>query len=395
MQHREWNPKAFFKQLTPEVIAEYEGARGIALVRDPSKPPGDQTYFAWMALPEDERLKHERELLHVNDLCSAHARVYLDDLAQKVWVGPNAHLVAESRDWTAHDLAMRLYLADRAAFEHCHQGFGLDMMEHFHEFRGKHPVVLRGLGVAKAAIKREMAKHFRRHLGTARCTVEDHEGKDKVALFVIHEDERTPVERFDERDNIIPDWQRPVVRVACVFYPDTSTLLVKAPRARDRDKLRDLFAEIVVGEKGYFEDATTTPKYCFDVMRDPNFEFPTNSRDNIVDVSLVRVMAPSDHADIKGSTVNLMPGRTLVAVHDALAACGIHMATAEITGIRLQFRFAGTGRSCFRTVSLVNPGSTNLRDTLRDRLIRRYLKEWTIDGGKRTGTLAAPPRRAA
>ena len=59
MQHREWNPKTFFKKISPEVIAAYESKRGLKLARDANKPKADQNYHAWRALPEAERLALE------------------------------------------------------------------------------------------------------------------------------------------------------------------------------------------------------------------------------------------------------------------------------------------------------------------------------------------------
>ncbi len=395
MQHREWNPKSFFKKLSPAVMAAYEAEHKLALARDASKPPHDQTYHAWVLLPEAQRLKLETELLPVNDMCSPHARPYLEAQARLTWTDGDAHLIDESRDWTAHDLAMRLYLADAAGFARAHQAYAVDMMEHFKEYRGKHPVTLRATPAAKERMKREMTAHFREYAGGARCQVEDFEGKDKFALFIYHEDEMTPLDRFDDAGVVVPDWQRPVVRIAAVFYPDTFTLLVKAPRQPEREKLRDLFAEIFIGDTDYFEDTSKTPKYSFDPIRDAAFTFPTHPADGIDEVSVVRVTARPAHAYVKRSNVELTPGLSTAGLHEALDSQGIDAGDDPIDGVRLQFQFEGKGRSRFRTVSLHNPNSTNLRDTTRDRLIRRYLKEWGFDGTKSALALAVPALGAA
>jgi len=397
MQHREWNPKAFFKKLTPEVMAVYEAKRGLTLARDPSRPPHDQTYYAWMMLPEPDRLRLEAELLPVNDLCAQHARPYLDALARATWTGPKAHLVEDSRDWTVHDLAMRLHLEDPNGLGKCHQAYALDMMEHFQEYRGRHSVTLRATPSAKDAMKNEMTAHFRANAGGAKCKVEDFEGRDKFALFIVHEDELTALDRFDANGEVVPDWQRPVVRIAAVFYPDTFTLLVKAPRKLERERLRDLFAQIFIGEADYFEDASRTPKYSFDPIRDPDFEFRTHPADGI-EVSVVRVTVRPGHAHVKRLDVKLASGLSMFGLHGALQSIGMNVAEDPIDGVRLLFQFEGKGRSRFRTVSLHNPNNTNLRDTTRDRLIRRYLKEWGFDGRKCAlavafSAIAAPPLR--
>jgi hypothetical protein len=116
------------------------------------------------------------------------------------------------------------------------------MMEHLTEFHGRYPVTLKPTAEAKTAMKAAMASHFRETAFGARCQVEDFANDEKFALFIFHEDEVAPFDRFNDKGVVEPDWQRPVVRLAAVFQFETSTLLVKAPRVAEREKLRDLFA---------------------------------------------------------------------------------------------------------------------------------------------------------
>ena len=396
MQHREWNPKTFFKKVSPDVMAAYEASRGVTLVRDPSQPKADQTYHAWKALPEPQRLALETELLPVNDLCTTHARPYLDILARASWGNGDAHLIEESKDWSIYDLAMRLHIAAPADLLRIHQGYAVDMMEHFKEYRGKHPVTLKATPAAKALMRQQMIEHFREHAGGAQCQVEDYEGKDKFAIFIYHENEMSPVEQFDDTGAVVPVWQRPVARIAAVFYPDTCTLLIKAPRLPEREKLRDLFAAIFVGEKDYFEDLTKTPKFNFAPLARVDFDFPTHPADGIEGVCVTRVSLRTGSADVKRLSVDLARNLTLFGVRQALGQHGLIIDGDLVDGVRMQFEFTkGKGRARFRTVSVHNPNSSNLRDTRRDRIIRRYLKEWGIDETRSAFAVAVPAVQAA
>ena len=396
MQHREWNPKTFFRKVSPEVMALYEADRNLTLERDPDKPPAERTYHAWKALPEDQRQQLETELLPVNDMCTTHARPYLDNLALLVWGNGDAHLIEESKDWTVYDLAMRLFLADPRGFLAAHQHYAVDMMEHFREYRGKWQAAVRTSPEAKERMKRAMVEHFRKAAGGARCQVEDFEGPDKFAVFIYHEAEMTPVDQFDENGVVVPVWMRPVARIAAVYYPETCTLLVKAPRKPEREKLRDLFAEIFIGERDYFEDLSRTPKYCFAPLTRPGFDFPTNPADRIESVCVTRLTMRTDHAGVKRVIVELVRGLTLDGVRAVIEEHGLTFDGGLIDGVRIQFEFGDAkGRARFRTVSLHNPNSTNLRDTRRDRIIRRCLKEWGIDESRSAFAMAVPAVQAA
>jgi hypothetical protein len=244
-------------------------------------------------------------------------------------------------------------------------------------------------------MKLAMASHFRDTAFGARCQIEDFANEEKFALFVFQEDEVAPFDRFNDKGVVEPDWQRPVIRLAAVFHFETSTLLVKAPRTTEREKLRDLFAEIFVGDAEYFEDATKSPKFCFDPLRDSDFDFPTRGFDKIEEVSLVRLVAKPGHRDVKRVTIEMKPGLSIEGVRMVLAEHGVDLGVDAIDGVRLQFRFEGKGRTKYRTVSLFNPNSSNLNDTERDRVIRRYLKEWGIDASGRREAVGAAVLEAA
>jgi hypothetical protein len=188
------------------------------------------------------------------------------------------------------------------------------MMEHLTEFHGRYPVTLKPTAEAKTAMKAAMASHFRETAFGARCQVEDFANDEKFALFIFHEDEVAPFDRFNDKGVVEPDWQRPVVRLAAVFQFETSTLLVKAPRVAEREKLRDLFAQLFVGDPSYFEDTNKSPKFSFDPLRDDDFDFPVRGFDKIEDVSIVRVVAKPASRDVKRVTVEMKPGFTVLGV---------------------------------------------------------------------------------
>ncbi len=395
MAKREWNPKSFFRHLTPDALEVLLEWAAVELTLDGEGAVGEQVYRAWKALPDAERTAIETKLLPVNDLCGPHARPYLERLAQQIWTNGHSHFVEDSKGWSAQDLAVHLFVTDETRFLEAHQAHALDMMEHLTEFHGRYPTSLQPTPEAKALMKAAMAEHFRETAFGARCQVEDFANDEKFALFIYHEDEVAPFDRFNDQGVVEPDWQRPVVQLAAVFEFETSTLLVKAPRVAERAKLRDLFAQIFVGDASYFEDTTKSPKFCFDLLRDDDFDFPVRGFDKIEDVSIVRVVAKPASRDVKRVTVEMKPGFTVLGVRELLQQHGVDLSNDTLHGVRLQFVFEGKGRSKYRTVSLFNPNSSNLNDTDRDRVIRRYLKEWGIDASGRRSPVETAALEAA
>lgn len=393
MKHRPWNPKTFFRELTPEVKKMLGEKFGVRLIAEPGDEAPDPGYRAWVKLPEPIRQRMEVGLGPVNDLCGKHARAYLEDLSKAVWP---EDVREQSRDWSAQDLAVRLFLFAPAEFVRCHQRYVVDILDHFTEYRGKHPAKVEASPWAKKAMAERMATYFREQAGGARCQVEDYESTDKFALFIRHEDEVTPTERFDEHNQIVPVWQRPIAQAAAVFFPEQCTLLVKAPKKPDREMLRDAFAEIFIRERDYFEDVTAVPKFNFAPLRRIDMAFTTKFADRIDEVSVVKLVVKAPHRDVKRLIFEFTPGLSMEGVLVRLEERSLSLQDVDIDGVQLLFSFAdGVGRGRQRTASLYRPNRSNLNDTPRDRVIRRYLKEWGIDASPSAFALEAPPPRAA
>lgn len=384
---REWNPKAFFRHLTPEVISLLVQSVDLALDVAGRKDAGAQLYAAWKALPDDRRERLEERLRPVNDMCSPHARPYLEEVARTRWTNGKASMFEAARGWSAQDLALRLFLDDPNAFEDAHKDYVVDTMTNGKEYRGRRSVAVTPSPLKKQRFERELQRYFRDTAFGAHCAVEDHANDAKLAVFVYHEDEVTPLERFNAEGALATTWQRPVLKMAAVFHVESSTLHVKASRKAEREKLRDLFAQIYVGDADFFEDA---PTFSFEPLRQQSFRFPVESTDKIDKVSVVKVVARPSSARTKRVTIELARGLKMHEVHEELDLRGVDVASDTIDGVQLCFEFQGNGRSRTRTVTVFAPNTTNLQDTPRDRVIRRYLRMWGIDATVRKAAMAAP-----
>jgi hypothetical protein len=376
---REWNPRAFFRHLTPDVARGLAGDLGLVLDAKAGTTSSERLYAAWKAVDEFTQRRLEPGLRLVNDLCTATARNYLVALAEQQWTMRRPEWLPCIIVWSTHDLAVKLFMDAPEALKALHRTYGVDMLEHLKEYQGKYVADVVPSLDRKSRMKAAMLQHFKSEARGENCHIEDFVNEEKLALFVYAEEEVTPFDRFNQAGQLEPDWQRPVIRLAAVFNLETCRLLVKAPRKAEREKLRDLFAEIFVGDSDYFEDPSQLARYDFGALGDPSFDFPTTGADHIERVSVLQVTARPANRDIRRVTVELEPGLPQARMVHAIESLGLRLREDGVDGARLLFVFEGSGRSRQRTVSIANPNSTNLRDTDRDRIIRRCLRDWSID----------------
>lgn len=388
MSHREWNPKSFFRQISPNVLAALLRSPRFAFDLDGGGRLHEQAYRAWKEAPDACRRRAECNLLPLNDLSAPHARPYLEDLAGSVWAGRSELRGIGSQ--SVQDLAVHLYLSDAEGFAESHRHYALDLGEPLLEFCGRYPVAPKATAARKAKLLRALSQCLRASNRGARCVVEDFSNDTKLVLRVFHEGEVQVRDQITEKGAVEPVWIRPVHRLSLVFYFDTSVLLIRSSRGAAADKLSALFADIYAEDASYFENASNHPRFCFDVLRDPQFPFPTKAADQVEAVSLVRVAVRHTQHLVRRVVVDLEPSLSLEAAHRALGEHGIDMSAAMIDGVRLHVRFQGTGRRRIRTVNLAHPNTSNLHDTERDRVIRGYLREWGIDATFRSAVAPSP-----
>lgn len=393
MSHREWSPKPFFRHLTPAALADLCSWAAADFRLDGVGKPWEQMYRAWLSLSAADRLRLETALLPVNDLSVSDARDRLGELAAQTWA--RSPLLAESRTWSSSDLALRLFVAAPAAFLQLHQGWLVDSLEHLKEYAGRYPVVPKPSAKAKAALRDAMRAYLRNTEFGPRCKVEDFANDEKFALFVFHEDELTPTDRFTDDDDLEPMWERDVVRLAAVFHYETNVLMVKARRKAEREKLRDLFAEHILQDELYFFDARSSPRFSFRPLGDEAFRFPPVLGSGLVGVTVKKLFIRPAEGEVKHVTLDFKTEVALPSVHEAIRRFGIDLDHDTVVGAQLRFVFEGRGRSRTRTVSLFNPNSSNLNDTPRDRIIRRHLRLWGFDANLRRTVVAGGAVEAA
>jgi hypothetical protein len=391
---RQWNPKTFFRHLTPEVLDLFCEWSKLELRKEGEGSRAERVYKAWSEIPDDTRMPIEKQLYAVNDLCGPHARPYLEELAGRVW-RDEPDKISAARDWTAQDLAVRLFIRDPVRFDDTAQTYAVDLLDHVKEYRGAWTLTVRPSDDIKLKIKAAMEDHFRGTAEEGTCVVEGHSNAERFAFWIYYNGQKTPEDRVTPAGKLETEFRRPLIRYAAVFHYDSHTLSIKAPDPAERDWLRGMFAKLIADDATYFSDPSKENRYNFEVLKDQKFMFQVSPMEGIQVVSLIQVTAKSPHRAGRNVVVNIEPGEQPYVARQVLETHGISLDTAEIRGIQLQFTFTYKGMAKNRTVSVRNPGSTNLNDSIRDRLIRKYLKKWGIDATAHRVAVAANSRGAS
>lgn len=129
-------------------------------------------------------------------------------------------MLERARNMSGHDLAMTLFLEHPGFFRWAVIWFNLDSSARLKDYEGRYAATVTATPENKERLREALAAflHDRGH-GT-NCTVEDYQAADKLALVVYHEDYAKAVNQF-ESGQLVARVQRPVVKVAGVFYGAT------------------------------------------------------------------------------------------------------------------------------------------------------------------------------
>ncbi len=368
-----WNPKSFFRHVRPDVLRLLLQAPDVRLPLNGSGSVAEQAYRAWKRSEGTHRRQLDATLQRIARLCTTHARPFLEDLARELW-GEDA--LQESRAWSAHDLAVCLFLADESAFDKLVESYAIDSWDLVYEYHALHEPRLHRPPSARHHVAQRMQSCFQETPYGPRCYVEDFLGVDRLVVTVFHEGELQPVDEL-RGDELVVRWGRPLGRVSAMYFVETKTLFVRAARRLEAEWLRDAVVAAYFGGVSGFADPLEHPRFCFEALLDPHRELSTKGEHEIDRVSLIQVVATRPHRATSSITIDLRPSLSLWEARTVLVSHGIE--APDVIGVRLLFAFSGHGRARLRTVHLQNPNTSNFDGTARDCLLRRVLQNWGLD----------------
>jgi len=246
------NPPELFAKLSPRVA----GALAAHLGRGemPSGEPEGRAALdlAWAALPHAARAGHAEVFARLTALSARAARPFLLAEARESWGDTYPAVLRLLDAISTPDLAVRMYLESPSAVERAHFRLATRLVEQIDTYQGQYVADVIPSRDRRGRMLRVMqATHHTR--ADAALRVSEFVSDDRFLIALHRGAHLSPKRCFDGAQTLDPELARPEIELLVLFRFDASRLVVKAPRAEQRQSLRDAFVQIFVGDPLYFE----------------------------------------------------------------------------------------------------------------------------------------------
>ncbi len=274
------------------------------------------------------------------------------------------------KDLTAYDLAINLFIKNRAAFDFAYNWLNIDQYQNFKDFLGVEPkeVNLKNLEKFKQAISdylKEQSKGRHVHF-------DEYPKDNKTAYIISYEDYLKPINKFED-NNLVTIKERPVKELVLIYYPNLAKLKCKMPNKELQDTIKSLFAEYMLDDTDFFNHSKVDSLFDLNVLAAKDKELIPNPKYGIEKVNITSLRASLSSDGLFKSDFR-HPNELI----KKLKEINLNIENIKILKAGIQFVFEGTGRSKSRTIYITAPNASTISDNPKDEIITKCLVDWEI-----------------
>ena len=310
-------------------------------------------------LPEEKR-----EILELaNDIANEKGMPHLIKACKKYNVD------FEYKDLAPNDLAVMLYSYDEKAFYFAYNLLNIDSVENYSDYKGvekKNPNN-KNLNF----FQKELETYLKEQAKGKETFVDIYEYNEKTVYLINYGDyvkrykvlEQGKIQHFDKR---------PVKQITVLYYPESSKLRIHAPTATIKNYVIELFSKHLFQDENFFMDKNKINFYDFKKVFDldeNNLQFDPSEIKSVKITELEAYENSEQSEKVKFHSPDVLK---------QLENRGESIESLEPFFVKIAFKLQGFGRGNKRTIELSAPNRSNINDSPKDELIRKYLIKWGI-----------------
>ena len=302
-------------------------------------------------------------LSYINDLANDRGMSYLVEVCAKYNI--------DFQNLIPNDLAIKVFIENREAFFEAFNWLNIDLYDKFIDFQGKEQK--EPTHVNLEIFKKELGEHLTTLAKGNKIHIERYDKDNKIAYVINYGDYLKPLDIF-ENDNFVTRKIRQAKIITLIYYPKLAKLRINCPTAKLQDTVIELYSKHILENEEFFKNSEDVK--FFDLSRIATMkdeDYTLNPSDGIEKIEITNIKAylsSNEKAHISiTSPKNLM---------EIIEASKLDLNYIKIFSVKIRFKFANSGRNNRRTIEITEPNISNLNESPKDNLIKKYLKNWEI-----------------
>ncbi len=306
----------------------------------------------------------EKEFLElVNDIANEKGMPHLIKSCKKHEVD------FDYKNFAPINLAVRLYFYDKKAFYFAYNLLNIDAIENYSDYKGKQKKKPDNSFIN--SFQKDLEKYLMEQAKGKETFVDVYDYENKIVYLINYGDY---VKRYKVLENgrIKHFDKRPVKQITIIYYPNTAKLRIHAPTGNIKLQVIELFSKHLFDDSEFFINKDKIN--FFDLKK--VFEL---DEDNLqldpMEIKSIKITEMGAYENSKQlEKVRFNSPDVLKQAKNR----GESFKLLEPFFIKLTFRLNGFGRGNRRTIEITAPNRSNINDSQKDELIRKYLIKWGI-----------------
>ncbi len=222
-----------------------------------------------------------------------------------------------------------------------------------------------------------------------RCHIEtlDRRDPERFCCFAFPEDYPKTDLGFDESGQFKRHTRRTATEIIFVYQPEDGMLkMFGKGNKTEKEAIAEVFCKTMLGLTK-LPAPNQRPPYDLAVLKDRNVSFKTDPADNIesTEIRLMRFDLPGK--GYRRLVLSARPTGGVPNIHSLIEAAvnttNFPLSELQVSQAKISMRFRGTNGRPGKPLTFVvtYPDRCNLKDTGKDAVAKKYLKEWGIARG--------------
>lgn len=388
---RQYSAKNFIRKVPNPLLEQYFRERRIDLGvdwDDLDETDAAPVFDAIQALPDAQRGAVESDFTMINELaCGAGVRSILEEAA--FW----------GKDWSAdfeamendYERAFWTFLNEPRRFEVAGAFHVMDRFSGWwRRFVGKRLEPATD-SAALEEFGRRLQSYYRRQGRGRYCHVDVYQRHDpeRFCFFAYPEDIATSDLGYEDGGKFTRRPRRSAFELIFVYRPEDGHIEMHAQGVKEvKEELAEIFCTTILGLKALPDNSGREP-YNLNCLKDGNFPFNTEPKDQVLDVELklLRLDLPFDKTKGSGRRIVLSaaslpeaPNALHRLLEEAINQRRVPLDDVVISQAKLKFTFRAVDGRQPKTLTfeITYPDRCTLKDDHYDQIAKKCLKRWGI-----------------
>lgn len=359
----EFNPNTFLRNTPLDILEEFLQIKHPDLAKQEQFIFNDSNKFEefFDSLPPES----QEYLTLVNDIATEKGMPHLIEACSKF------NLALDINNLVPHAIALKMLSLNEKAFDEAYGWYSISQIDNYKDYKGKEDkkITTKNISLFKSDIIDSLKKEARGN----NINIEMYTNEDCFAMIIYFGNYLKNYDLFEDGE-FVTKKQRHAKSLTLIYYHKTGKLRLKTPLPKLGKLVISLFAKYFLEDETFFYKSHKCKFFNLNLLKymKPK-DLLTCPSDNIAEVIVKRL-----HIYLNSDKFSKLFIEFPDDIHTICEERNFDIDELIVYHAEVQFKFANSGPSNSKIYKFTEPNISNINDSPRDKMVRKYFIKWKI-----------------